>query len=84
MHAPNPLANSTLKNTIFNLNPSVDRQTQAHLSKLSKIAIKENRSSEVKQKGFLATFESRRTKRKKLFEKLKPKLDSASRNAIEK
>ena len=84
MPGNDPLANSTLKCTIFLLNPSLDRQTQAHISKLNKLALKEKRSSEYKQQTFKSTFESRRNKRKKLFETIKPKLDSSSRNAIER
>ena len=84
MAAINTLANSTLKNTILHINPTIDKKTQSELSRFSKIAIKENQSSKFKQKLFLSTFEARRNKRKTLFEKVKPKLDSASRNAIEK
>ena len=84
MAAVDPLATSTLKNTILHLNPSVERNTQAQLYRASKLAIKENRSSAYRNKMILSTFDARRNKRKRLFEKMKPKLEPASRNAIEK
>ena len=82
--ANNPLATSDLPTTILKTNPGVDKKTRTNLEIASRLANKANRSSEYRRKLFGSNFEQQRNRRKKLYDRLKPKLVPSSRNAIEK
>ena len=80
----NPLANSNLNRTILRINPGVDRKAENQISNLIKLTKKTSKTSEYRRKAFLNTFESRRTYRQKLYERLRPKLDPSTRVAIDR
>ena len=80
----NPLATSTLPVTILKTNPGVDKATETNLLVASRLARKTNKATDYRRKLFCTNFEFRQNRRKKLYNRLKPKLSSSSRNAIEK
>ena len=80
----NPLAGSSLKRTILELIPGVDRKADRLISNLSKLTLKTSRVSECRRREFVSTFEKRRSYREKLYERLRPKLDPSVRVAIDR
>ena len=82
--ANNPLAGSDLPVTILKTNPGVDMKTRANIATADRLASKANRATEFRRKLFGSNFESNRNKRKRLYDRLKPKLVPSSRNKIEK
>jgi hypothetical protein len=80
----NPLANSNLSKTILQINPGVDRKAANQISNLNKLTKKTNKTSEYRRTVFTNAFESRRSQRQKLYERLWPKLDPSSRAAIDR
>ena len=80
----NPLASSNLSKTILQINPGVDRKAANQISNLNKLTKKANKTSDYRRKCFTNTFESRRSQRQKLYERLRPKLDPSSRAAIDR
>ena len=79
-----PLAGSTLHRTILEINPGEDRKAERLIRNLSKLTLKTNRTSEQRRIEFVDTFEKRRQNRQKLYERLRPKLDSSVREAIDR
>ena len=79
----NQLGSSDLSKTILRVNPAVDRKSKRTLEIVTKLQFKDNRFAENRHKRFLATFEQRRKKQQKLFDRLKPKLDPSVRLAID-
>ena len=80
----NPLSNSKLTETILKINPGVDKQSEMQARKLTKLMKKSTRSSDFAKKCFKNDFEVRMEQRRKLYDKLRPKLDEASRTRIDK
>ena len=76
----NPLASSDLPETILKTNPGVDKKTKISIALSNRLATKINRSTDYKRKLFCLNFEQNRNRRNKLYERLKPKLSSSSRN----
>ena len=74
----NPLSNSKLTETILKINPGVDKQSEMQARKLTKLMKKSTRSSDFAKKCFKNDFEARMEQRRKLYDKLRPKLDEAS------
>ena len=83
-HTDTPLDKTVLPITIVKINPGVDRQAEEQIKKLSKVAKKTDKSLDYRRKLFSTNFESRRHYRKNLYERLRPKLDPASRLAIDR
>ena len=79
-----PLAGSTLPRTILEINPGEDRKAERLIKNLSKLTLKTNRTSEQRRIEFVNTFETRRQHRQKLYERLRPKMDSSVREAIDR
>ena len=55
----------------------------SQISNLNKLTKKANKTSEYIKKLFTNTFESRRSQRQKLYDRLRPKLDQSSSKPIE-
>ena len=79
-----PLANSKLTETILKINPGVDKQAQLQSAKLAKLIKKSGRTSDFHRKSVKNDFESRMEYRKNLYDKMRPKLDDATRARIDK
>ena len=84
INTEDPLANSNLSRTILQTNPGVERKTANQLSNLTKLNKKRNKTCEYRKKVFTNTFETRRTRRKELYDRLRPKLDPAARLSIDR
>lgn len=79
-----PLAHSKLTETILKINPGVDKQAEAQNVKLSKLMKKSTKTAEFNKKVFRNEFTSRMEQRKKLYDRLRPKLDEGVRSKIDK
>ena len=80
----NPLENSKLTETILKINPGVDKQSEIHAKKLTKLMKKSARTADFAKKCFKTDFEARMDHRRKLYDRLRPKLDEESRTRIDK
>ena len=84
INTADPLANSNLSRTILQTNPGVERKAANQISNLAKLTKKRNKTCEYRKKVFTNTFETRRSHRKELYERLRPKLDPAARLSIDR
>ena len=66
------------------MNPGVARAAQQEAAIVSRLLGKAARSQEHRRKIFVANFEARGARRKKLFARLRPKLEPGARASIEK
>ena len=81
-NSSNPLSNSKLTETILKINPGVDRQTKIQTDKLTNLMKKSTKTAEYSKKVFKNDFQTRMERRKKIYDRLKPKLDESTRMKI--
>ena len=84
MKVKTPLSSSKLARTILKTNPGIDRVTSEKLEAVDKISSKKSKIANHQIRLFVNKFEGQRSKRTRLYDRLKPKLEPNSRNSIEK